>query len=456
MTIMNSFKLILPVFLAMSIVAFAQEPTTLTLQQAIDVALKNNRDLSSQRLSIENADAQVTEAFGNALPSLTLNARYTRNLQKQVFYFPGSDGIVKPISVGSDNALSTDLTLNQIIFNSAVFTGVGTAKTYSKISRQQLRAKTADVVLAVKRAYYTALFAKQVLQVNETLMQNASENMKNTQVLYKAGLRAEFDAIRAEVQYANQQPVVVQARDNYEMALDNLKLTLSLDDTKRIDLAESLMRPASSGQTEPDVQTAKNILEKYNATLEALRLNTEVNKELIAINKSEYLPTVALFGTYQMQAQSDNFSGLDFQPTSYIGLNLSLNLFNGYKTNAKVQQAQIAYEQSRFQLDQTEDALKTQLQSILRRIDYARQRIAVSDQTIRQAERGYQIATVSYKAGTGTQLQINDADLAMAQARLNQLNAVYDYDIALAELESLLGERYTLIPSGDNVEYSMK
>jgi outer membrane protein len=456
MTIMKSFKLILPAFLALSIAAYAQEPATLTLQQAIDVALKNNRDLSSQRLTIENADAQVTEAFGNALPTLSLNARYTRNLKKQVFYFPGQDGIVRPIEIGSDNALSTDLTLNQIIFNSAVFTGVGTAKTYSKISRQQLRAKTADVVLSVKRAYYTALLAKQVLQVNETLLQNATENMKNTQVLYKAGLRAEFDAIRAEVQQANQQPVVVQARNNYDMALDNLKLTLSYDDTKQINLAETLVRPAGTGASEPDVQAAKAILEKYNATLEALRLNTEVNRELIDINKSEYLPTVALFGTYQMQAQADNFSDMDFTPSAYLGLNLSLNLFNGYKTDAKVQQARIAYEQSRFTLEQTEDALKTQLESILRRIEYARQRIAVSDQTIRQAERGYQIATVSYKAGTGTQLQINDADLALAQSRLNQLNSVYDYNVALAELESLLGERYEITPKGDNVEYSLK
>jgi outer membrane protein TolC len=352
--------------------------------------------------------------------------------------------------------VQTDLTLNQVVFNSAVFTGVGTAKTYSKISRQQLRAETADVVLAVKRAYYTALLAKQVLQVNETLLQNAAENMKNTQVLYKAGLRAEFDAIRAEVQHANQQPVVVQARNNYDMALDNLKLTLSYDDSKQINLSENLIRPASMERSEPDVEAAKAILETYNASLEALRLNTEVNKELIAINKSEYLPTVALFGTYSLQAQSDNFSGLDFQPSAYVGLNLSLNLFNGYKTDAKVQQARIAYEKSRFQLDQTEDALKTQLESILRRIDYARQRIAVSDQTIHQAERGYQIATVSYKAGTGTQLQINDADLALAQSRLNQLNAVYDYDVAMAELESLLGERYTLVPNGDNVEYSLK
>jgi outer membrane protein TolC len=453
---MKPFKFIIPAFLALSVAASAQEPVSLTLQQAIDVALKNNRDIATQRLEIENADAQVTEAFGNALPTLTLNARYTRNLQKQVFYFPGQDGIVRPIEVGSDNAIQGDLTLNQVLFNSAVFTGVGTAKTYAKISRQQLRAKAADVVLAVRRAYYTAQLAGQVLQVNETLQSNAEQNMKNAQALYKAGLRAEFDAIRAEVQYANQQPVVVQARDNYAMAVDNLKLVLGYDDSHSIALAETLTRPASLDQVEPSVEQAKTLLEQYNATLQTLRLSNQVNKELIDINKSEYLPTLSFFGTYQQQAQADNFSDLEFQPTSYVGLNLSLNLFNGYKTDAKVEQARVAYEQSQLQLNQTENALKTQLESVLRRIDYARQRVTVSEQTIRQAERGYQIATVSYKAGTGTQLQINDADLALAQARLNQLNAVYDYNVALAELESLLGQRYTLTPGGDNIEYSMK
>ena len=417
---------------------------SLSLPEAIAIALENNRDLKSSRLEMENADAQVDEALGNAYPTLDFNAMYTRNFQNPVFFFPGEDGIIRPIEVGSKNALSADLTLQQIIFNSAVFTGVGTSEIYAKVSRQQLRTQTVDVILGVKQAFYTALLAKEVLAVNQTLLQNAEANYQNTKVLFDAGLRAEFDAIRAEVSVANQRPLVVEARNNYESALDGLKILLGYDDVNnvRLELEGELPRPGSS--TEPGLDQAIATLLEDNPQLEALRLSSSVNEELIKINRSDYLPTLALFGTYKYEAQADAFSDLDFQPTAYAGLNLSLNIYNGGQTDAKVEQARIAYDQSRYQTAQVAASLKVQLESTLRKINYAKECIQASDRTIEQAERAYKIATTTYKAGTGTQLQINDADLALAQARLNQLSAIYDYNIAMAELEALLGDHVVL------------
>lgn len=454
---MKTSRLIPILLFAGFLSANAQQPVQLTLDKAIETALINNRDLKVTRLSIENADAQVSEAFGNALPTLTFNARYTNNIQRQVFYIPGADGVVRPIEIGSQNAVSTDLTLNQIVFNSAVFTGVKTSEIYAKISRQQLRSKTADVVLNVKKAYYDALLARDLLKVNETLLANAEENLTNTQQLTRAGVRAEFDAVRAEVQVANQRPAVVQSRDNYELALDNLKVILGTDSDQPIELTESLVRPASATATdEPGLDDARRILEDANPQLQALSYMRDVNEDLIKIKKSDYLPTVSLFGTYQLQAQADKLGDLDFQPTSYVGLNLSLNIFNGKKTASQVTEAQVQYEQSRLQLEQARHALRLQLESVLRRIKYAKERIQSGDKTIEQAERGYKIATTSYRAGTGTQLQVNDADLALAQSKLNQLSAVHDYHVAVAELEQLLGQRYQVTPDGEDVRYSLR
>ena len=436
-----------------STVIQAQTLEQLTLQGAIDRAIENNRDLKMARLELDNADAQVDEALGNAYPTLDLNARYTRNIKRPVFFFPGEDGVIRPIEVGSKNALTADLTLQQIIFNSAVFTGVGTSKIYAQISRQQLRAQTSDIVLNVKKGYYTALLAREVLQVNRALLANAEANYNDTKVLFEAGLRAEFDAIRAEVAVENQRPLVVQAQNSYEASLDMLKLLLGYDDITQVqlELRESLARPASLASTEPELDAAVLTMLENNPQLGTLELSTDVNEELISINQSDYLPTVALFGTYKYEAQADNFGDLDFQPTAFAGLNLTLNLYNGGKTESKVGQARIAYDKSRYQTAQVAAGLKTQLESTLRQIDYARKRIEASDRTIQQAERAYKIATTTYKAGTGTQLQINDADLALAQARLNQLSAVYDYNVSQADLEHLLGNHIAL--NSDNAEY---
>ena len=216
--------------------AIAQTPKVLTMEQAIATALQNNRDLKISRLEIENADARVNEAYSSAYPSVGLNGRYTYNIAKQVFYIPGQDGIVRPIEIGSDNALQADITVNQVVYNQAAFDAPNTAKVYSQISRQQLRHTASEVILNVKKAYYGAMLAKEYLNVSEQLLANSEETFKNAQVLYKAGLRAEFDAIRAEVQVANQKPAVVQARDNFNQALDGLKLSMGIPETEQIDV----------------------------------------------------------------------------------------------------------------------------------------------------------------------------------------------------------------------------
>jgi outer membrane protein len=451
-------KLTLPIAILFlgTVVANAQEPLRLTLASAIEHAVTHNRDLAGSRLTIETADAQITEAYSNALPSIGLNARYTQNIKKQVFYFPGPDGVVRPIEIGQNMDLSADLTVNQVLYSSAIGTAVEAAETYQQISRQQLRTKTSDIVLGVRRAYLAAQLAREVLRVNETLLTNTEENFRSTSVLYKAGLRPEFDAIRAEVQLANQQPAVVQARDNYQLALDHLRVLLGVDEDRAVEITEELVRPASLEVVEPTVVEARRILEENNPTLKALSLSTEVNRDLIDLRRSDYMPTVAAFGTLRLASAADKPADLDLHTIAFAGINVSLNLFNGFRTDAQVRQAELALMQSEHTYSQVANALKTQLESTLRKISSARQRIGVSDKTIEQASKGYRIATTSYKAGTGTQLQINDADLALAQARLNQLNAVFEYNVALAELEQLLGERVSVTSDGMNVHYSSR
>lgn len=445
-------SLFLPAVLATSML-HAQDSLKLTLDDAVQMALRNNKGLEVARRGIANADAQIDDAKASVYPKIDVNARYTRNIERPVFFFPGSDGITRPISVGSANALQADLTVNQIIFNSAAITAVGTSEIYAKISRQQLRSQANETVLNVRRAFYGALLARDALDVNRALLSNAEENFKTTQALYKGGLRSEFDAIRAEVQVANLKPVVVQGEDAYRNAVDNLCIAIGLAPGRRIALVGTLQAPAPNA-SEPSVDEARRMIAASNPNLETLRLSNQVNREFVEIERSDYLPTVAAFGTYQYQAQADNFGDLDFQPTAYVGLNLSLNLFNGGRTDAQVQQARIKAEQGELQLQQTSDVLATQVEGVLRSINYAKQRIQASERTIEQAEKGYRIAVASYKAGTGTQLQINDADLALAQSRLNRLSAVFDYNIAVAQLDGLIGDSIAL--SGDDVRYDKR
>ena len=129
---------VLLLWLLAATTAYAQSPT-MSLDDAIQIALKQNKDVQIARLAIDKADAQVDEALGNALPTLNLNAQYNRNVQVPIFFVPNfndpSSGL-QAIQAGLDNAYTVGANFQQILFNSAVFTGIGASKIYADAARE--------------------------------------------------------------------------------------------------------------------------------------------------------------------------------------------------------------------------------------------------------------------------------------------------------------------------------
>jgi|GEM_PF-247763 len=426
---------------------------TLTLGEAISQALRVNPAIQTSRYGVSNAEAQINEAKSGTLPTINLSAQYQRNLQRPVFFFPGQDGVVRPIEIGSDNAITATLSVQQIVYNNAAFEAPNTAEKYGEVSSEQLRSDATQTVLNIRRAYLGAQYARRVVTVQQQLLANSTENQRLTSALFRAGLRAELDTITAAVQVANLRPAVTQANDTYESSLDQLRVAVGYGPDKRLEPSDELVLPTTDVKV-PSLEEARSIMAQNNPQLRALRLTNDVNQDLVEIKRSDMLPTVSVFGQYQLQSQTNDLLEQSFQPSAAVGINLSYNIFNGGKTTAQVEQARVTLEQGRTRLQQTQIALDAQLQSTLRRIAYAQQRIATSAQTIAQAEKGQRLAAIAYKAGTGTPNQINDADVALAQARLNQLSAAYDFNVGLAELEGLLGQEVKLNATGTDVIYT--
>lgn len=430
---------ILRVFLVSSLLALPlqAQQRSLSLDEAISTALTNNRDLHVARLEVDRADAAAKEALGNALPSLNVTGNYTRNIKSPVFFFPNQQtGQQEPVKIGANNAFTATAQLTQVIFNSAVFTGVGTAKTYQDAAREQYKGMITQTILSVREAYYNALFAREGWQLLQQSLGNAEENLRNVQVLYREGLVAEYDAIRAEVTVENIRPQVLQAEQQYKDAQNALKLVLGIEVGEQINLTSDFDYQAAE---QPTLQILQERMLNNNYTLRSLELQQRVNEELIDIQQSEYLPTLALFGNYTFQGQSDDFNFTTVSSAA-AGMNLSLSLFQGFQTTARVQQAQIDYMKIQQQIETLSQSLKLQAESVSGQIDNARRRVEAQGRTVEQAQRGYDIAQIRYKAGTGTQVEINDADLALRQARLNRLQSIYDYLVAQARLEQLIGD----------------
>lgn len=429
---------------AMPIPALSQTapPRVLTLEDAIQLAMRQNPELTAARLEVEKADARVREAWGYALPVLSLQGQYQRSLKKPVFFLPDFDnpnsGRTVPIQIGSDHSINMTLSAQQVIFNSSVITGVGAASIYSEAAREIYRAKQLETVTNVRKAYNSVLLASEVQDMMRANLKNAEENLQNVLLLSKQGLVSEYDLLRAQVGVENLRPSVIQTENNYSLSLDGLRAVIGLGISESFIISGSLK---FEPMDDAILASATEDVLKANPSLQAMRHQVEVNKAFVDVERSSYLPTVAAFGNYQYQLAKNNLniSTGDFIGSSIVGLNFSVNLFQGLQTRARVEQAQLEVRKTEEQLGGMETNLRTAAHSYVLKLRQTRQRIEAQRMTVQQAEKGYRIATTRFLNGAGTQLEVNDAQLALTQAKVNRIQAVYDYLVASAEFDQTLG-----------------
>lgn len=433
----------------------------LTLDESIDLALKNNKDISISLLNVKKAGAAVDEAFGYALPSLDLSANFSHFLRKPLMSFPDFASLLqnatysilfdenviprdenkfRPVqnvlqSFSQTNNYQTQLTLTQTLFSSAVFRGIGASKIYYNLAVTDLDNTISKTVLTVQKAFYGVLLSKQVLEITQASFDNAKENLKNVKAMYSQGLVSEFDMLQAEVQVENIRPVVLQMENTLKSAKDGLKIILGIDLVEDIDVnGEFVYQVYETGFEDEMINEALS----SNFDIKALDLKKQVDEAFIQLDVAEYWPTVAAFGNYSYAGSSDNWNFQNYSSMT-VGLSFSMNLWQGNRTKNAVEQSTITYKQTEEQFVQLKEYTAASVKAKLQELKRVQSIVEVQNQTVKVAERAYEIAKVRYKEGAGSQLELQNADQALKQARLNYIQSIHSYLITKFELEQLLG-----------------
>lgn len=375
--------------------------------------------------------------MGTALPSVDLSANYTRTLKSPIF-FAIFNGQEVSIEMGIPHAFSMLLGGRQVLFNGAIIAGLGAAHVYSSLARELYLGKQLETVTKVRKQYYGALVAREALAMMQSSLSNAEDNLRNVQVMRKQGIVSEYDELRASVQVDNLRPSVIQSENTYQLAVDALRSTIGFDTSASIQLGDSLkFVPADDSL----ISKAEQLTLGQNPGLRAMDQQIDLNGAAVLAERSGYMPTLALFGQYQYQAAKDRFrfSTNDLIGSAQVGISLSMNIFQGGQTFARIEQAQVERrkaEQQRLGLERT---LRTGVHSVVGTLRQARKRVEAQEKTVETAARGYQIAAARYRSRAATQLEVNDAQVALDQARVNRIQALYDYLVASAELDQLIG-----------------
>ncbi|MFQ5865226.1 MAG: TolC family protein [bacterium] len=422
-----------------------QSPVVLSLDQALDLATKNNESILIANNDVKSSGALIREAWADAFPQITFNGIYTRNFKQpviflpQIFVFPGGDpNKLVPVRFGSKNSYAMSLTLEQTIYQSGkVASGIKAASLFKKFSKEGFQAVKSNVIFEVKKAFYTVQLDQQLLAINQQSLEQQLAHLMNTRKLFLQGQVSELDTLRAWVDYTNLQPQVIRAENNLRIAENQLKELIGLDLEQDIILEGELDFEQTNGISLTEVQT--EALER-RPEMRQLEFQTSILKHNIAITRADILPKLSFSGTYQSVAQSDAFDfGDGFQNSLSGAIRLEVPIFNGMRTYAKVQQAKLDYRNAQHQVEMFRDNLKIEVKSILLRIKESEKRVQVQQHAIHQAERALYMAERRYNEGVGTQIEIGDALLALNLTKTNYVQAVYDHKVALAELNKAIG-----------------
>jgi outer membrane protein len=437
----NKFNIVFALlFLAFAGASNAQNVKVVNLEEAISIAKKNNSELIIAKMDKMKADEKVSEVYAeNLIPTISLSAQYSRALKKQFFNIDFM-GVTQRFAIGSDNTIQTTLNISEPIpvLGTPVFSGIRIAELYSKLQEENVTGIEDKVEANVKKAFLNVLLLKDVIDVNEKSLATSEENLKVVESRYRAGVVTEFDYLRAKVKVETIKPSLEQAKNNLTLSKKVLKTSMGLKTDEEIDVTGKLTFDSTEVYGSVDAIIKK--IAEQNVAIRQLELNRGINEELVRVNRASFLPKIYLFGQYLLQAQEDDGKSLGryaYNNSINVGIGLSWDL-NFIKSSHVKEQSLIETKKNEEQITDVKDKLKTQAQSILLRLEDAKNRIVAQRETVLMAERGLELATISFKSGVINQIDVLDAELTASQVKLAYLQAIYDYLTAKAELEQLL------------------
>lgn len=450
----------------------AEAPVPLSLDGAVERAVSRNEDVLIAEAEEARNEGLVREVFAGALPELTAGGVYTRNVERPVFFLDSPEGLQR-IEVGSDNEVDLSATLTQALWDP----GLGPAIRAARLARGAASAGTertrTAVALAARLAYFDALLARDLVRVQEQALEQARTRLEQVRAFHDAGTAADFDLLTAEVELANLRPPLIEARNGLDLALNRLKRVVGLPLEREVELTDGFLSPeggetgaggdrtdgdeapqgeegdaedrgsAAGGAAEsPDLQAAWARASEGRSDLARQRFLVELREEDLEVERRSFLPTLDLNADYLRRASTDDFpGGDDFVDSLAAGLVVSVDLFDGGERRGRVAQARAALEQERQRLGRLEEEVRLEVEQADLAIRAARESVEASRGTVDLAEQALEIAQIRFKNGLSTQVELDDAELAVTEARTNLARALHAYSTARAALQAALGER---------------
>ena len=415
-----------------------QNTLTLTLDKALEIALDENPTIKVAAEEIALKKVASKEAWQSLLPEASLNGSLDHTIKaaemklNDMSFKMGQDGT---------NTANAGLSINLPLFAPAVYRAMSMTKTDIELAVEKSRASELDLINQVTKAYYQLMLAQDSYEVLQGSYKLAEDNFNVVNAKYQQGAVSEFDKISAEVQMRSIKPNVISAVNAVTLAKLQLKVLMGITADVDIKTDDNLTNYESmlfANQLKEEDMSLEN-----NTTMKQFELNMKLLENNVKSLKTNFMPTLSMSFSYQYQSLYNpniNFFDYTWSNSSSLMFNLSIPLYRA-SNFTKVKSARIQMRQLDWNRIDTERKLNMQVVSYRNNMTASSEQVVSNKENVMQAEKAVQIAGKRYEVGKGTVLELNSSQVSLTQAQLTYNQSIYDYLVAKADLDQVLGKQ---------------
>lgn len=409
---------------------------SLSLDEAIGVAFKNNKVIQIQSKETEAARAAIMGARSEFLPRLDANAGYTRNSNVLSLGSSPDDKKDKAIYTGYMNDNKAGISASQTIYNGgANIAGLTQAKLNLKIQEQTLRIRKQNIAFETKRLYYGLLLAYEMQKIAGNLIDLAQSHYEDAQKKYEAGVVSRFDVLQSKVQVSKLRPELIKADNAVDSIAAELKKVLGLKMDDVLSLKDALVYAPITVDEKEFLITA--LLTSPEVVLSSLGI--DAGKVSIEIAKSTDRPQVSAGAAVNFRSSDIGDMINRRHETWNAGFSVAVPIFDGFSSRAKVDEAKVRYAQALLSKENLIDQIAVNVKEAILDLRKSQALIDSQRENIEEAREALRISQVRYDNGEGTNLDVLEAQVSLSQVEKYYSDGIYDYLMAGAFLNKIIG-----------------
>ncbi len=421
-------------------------PDSLTVEEVVAIALERNYDVQVAAGNLLAAQGRVWQSYRGLLPSVNADASYTHR-ERVSSSIVGAGGALQSQDFSSDDR-SIGIGLSQSIFSWANIQNVKAAKAGERAGRGLNEAQKLDVALAGRIRFYELLKAIRLSEVRDEAVSLAEDQLQRAETLFELGSVARNDVLQARVNLQRARLDQIGARNRVEIERGRLNQLLGFPVNTPLRISRAIdTRPR--GEVDSTAVVAEALARRPD--LVAARENVKVAQASLSAAKASHYPE--LFGTIDWgRTYGTSYSGQDTAiatPSDGRGWSgragVSLNIFDGLFSEGQVKSAHGNLNSERARMEQSELAATLEVKEALLGVREAKQSIATATEGVSLAEENLKLAQERYQVGSGTILELDEAQVSLIEARSALVDSWAALFVAEAQLERARGAG---LPSG--------